>query len=438
MKYLKTSLFVITFSFILIIFASAYTDELSPAIDIIKNKTSFVKSGTAQSDVIFSADDFDKGFGLKVSEITIQTLPPVKDGILKLSGLAVVNGQTIPREKLGMLKFVPNAKNASRCDFIVYHSGDPKTSLKCTVSLSEGINFSPSASSEAFSTQRNIALVKTLTAYDPENDEMRFEIVSAPENGVLTLTCSKSGSFSYQPKADFCGTDSFEYRVCDSEGNISDSEKVKIKVEKPAANIYFADMTGHWAHNSAIKAAAKGIMPIYYNANGHAVFNPDAVVTREEFLVSAMKAVDYKADSEIFTTVFSDDNKISEDAKCYVSAAYRDEIISGYAAPAGIVFDPDGEITRAQAAVIVSKLIKSPISTTRAVFADHEDIPVWANDAMASLASCGIISGMGNGSINASAPLTRAQCAEMLCAVQEYEEQTEKQNGFFAKLFGKN
>ncbi|MBQ9940189.1 MAG: S-layer homology domain-containing protein [Clostridia bacterium] len=438
MKILKTTFLLFIFSVFCLVHVYAYTGELSPAIDIIKNKTSFVKSGTTQGDVVFSAEDFDTGFGLKVSEITIQTLPPVKDGILKLAGAAVTTGQTIPRKNIGNLKFIPNSKKASRCDFMVYHSGDPKTSIKCTVSLSDGINFSPSALESAFSTQRNIAIVKTLYAYDPENDDMTFEIVSAPKNGVLTLTGTNDGSFFYQPKANFCGNDSFEYRVCDRNGNFSETEKVKIKVEKPASDIFFTDMAGHWAHNSAIRTTSYGIMPIYYDSNGYAVFNPDDKITREQFLVSAMKAVDYKTDSEIFSTIFHDDDLISDDAKCYISAAYRDEIISGYATPSGIIFDPDGEITRAQAAVIVSKLINAPSTDATAVFADHQDIPVWAADALSSLVSCGILSGMGNGSINASSPLTRAQCAEMLCAVQEYSEETQKQNSFFARLFGKN
>jgi len=437
MKHLKTSLLFLLLAFSFNLCTSAYNDILSPAIDIIKNKTSFVKSGTVQSDVVFTAEDFDKGFGIKVKEITVQTLPPVKDGILKIAGTAAISGQSIPRAKIGTMKFVPNAKGASRCDFTVYHSGDPKTALKCTVSLGEGINFSPAATENTFSTLSNVSLVKNLTAYDPENDELYYEIVSSPENGILTLTSCTGGGFIYQPKNNFCGNDSFEYRVCDTEGNFSENEKVKIKVEKNTSNLYFADMVGHWAHNSAIKAASKGLLPVYYNEKGHAVFNPDEKITREQFLVSAMKAVDYKPENEAFTTVFSDDEKISPDAKCYIHAAYRDSVITGYTASAGTVFDPEGEITRAQAAVIVSKLIDPPLADAKAVFADTENIPAWASDAMASLMACGIINGMDNGSVNASSPLTRAQCAEMLCAVEEYLEKTEKENSFLSKLFGK-
>ena len=86
MKHLKISLLFLFIASCLAVFASAYNDILSPAIDIIKNKTAFIKSGTVQSDVIFTAEDFDNGFGVKVKEITVQTLPPVKDGILKVAG----------------------------------------------------------------------------------------------------------------------------------------------------------------------------------------------------------------------------------------------------------------------------------------------------------------------------------------------------------------
>ncbi len=437
MRFLKTFSLLFALSVFFTLSAFCYTAELSPAIDIIKNKSKFIKSGTTQSDVIFSADDFDRAYNIKVKTITVKTLPPVKDGILKIDGAAVVSGQEIQRGKLGTLKFVPNANNVSSTSFIVYHSGDETTQLKCTISLSDGINFSPSATQSTFSTLRNITLCKTLQAFDPEDDNLQYEIVTAPENGILTLVDSQEGTFSYMPKANFCGNDSFEYRVVDEYGNVSEKEKVKIKVEKPSSNIYFSDMTGHWAHNAAIKTASSGIMPISYNQNGYAVFNPDTKVTRESFLVSAMKAVKYKVDTDIVSTPFTDDELISQSAKCYVYAAYRDGIISGYSSPVGMVFDPDGEITRAQAAVIVSKLVNAPASDARAVFSDSDSIPTWAYDAMNTLVNCGIMSGMGDGSMNASAHLTKAQCAEMLCSVEEYHKEEQKKNGFFAKLFGK-
>ncbi|MBE6687646.1 MAG: hypothetical protein E7588_00025 [Ruminococcaceae bacterium] len=438
MKHLKSTFLFIIVAALLSITVFAYSGELSPAIDIIKSKSKFIKSGTTQSDVIFSVSDFDDAFGIKVKSITIRTLPPVKDGILKLDGQAVVSNQEIPRKRIGTLKFVPNAKSVAQTSFIVYHSADSATQLKCTISLAEGINFTPSASEASFSTQRNITLCKSLSAFDPEDDELTYEIVTAPQNGILTLTCNTGGSFNYTPKENFCGNDSFEYRVVDEHGNASEKEKVKIKVIKPLSDIYFTDMVGHWAHNAAIKTAAKGYMPVVYDENGYAVFQPDQVVTREEFLVSAMKAVGYKIDKDIISTVFTDNNYIASEARSYVSAAYRDGIISGYASPTGMVFDPDGKITRAQAAVIVSKLADVPHADSKEVFADAQTIPTWAYDAMSSLVSCGIMNGMGDGTMNASATLTKAQCAELLCSVEEYHNEQKKKNGFLSGLFGKN
>lgn len=438
MRIFKSAFLIFILAVYMMTAIHAYNGELSPAIDIIKNKTKFIKSGTTQSDVIFSQEDFDSAFGIKVKTVTVKTLPPVKDGILKLDGQAVISGQEIPRKKLGMLKFVPNSKAVTDASFIVYHSQDMNTQLKCTVSLAEGINFTPSASEAAFSTQCNITLCKTLSAFDPEDDKLRFEIVTAPDNGVLTLVCAETGSFTYFPKENFRGNDSFEYRVIDDHGNISEKEKVKIKVVKPASDIYFTDMVGHWAHNAAIKTSAKGYMSIGYDQNGLAVFEPERIVTREEFLVSAMKAADCKVDKEIISTVFTDNSDIAEASRGYVAAAYRDGIISGYASPVGMVFDPDGEITRAQAAVIVSKLAGVPAANTKEVFADAESIPTWAYDAMSALVSCGIMSGMGDGTMNASATLTKAQCAELLCAVEEYRQEQKKKDSFFSKLFGKD
>src|SRR5262249_15475190 len=51
---------------------------------------------------------------------------------------------------------------------------------------------------------------------DPENGPVIAELVTPTAHG--TLTFNPDGSFSYQPGADFDGTDSFIYRVRDAAG----------------------------------------------------------------------------------------------------------------------------------------------------------------------------------------------------------------------------
>ena len=66
---------------------------------------------------------------------------------------------------------------------------------------------------------------------------------------------------------------------------------MKIKVIKPASNIYFQDLSRHWAHNSVIKVVADGIMEgVQEIDNEDYNFSPNTPVSRAEFLATAMKA----------------------------------------------------------------------------------------------------------------------------------------------------
>jgi VCBS repeat-containing protein len=49
---------------------------------------------------------------------------------------------------------------------------------------------------------------------DPEDDALTAKPVSKPSNGKLTLNAN--GSFTYKPKKNFNGTDSFTYRACET------------------------------------------------------------------------------------------------------------------------------------------------------------------------------------------------------------------------------
>lgn len=61
---------------------------------------------------------------------------------------------------------------------------------------------------------------------DEENDTLSARVIAGPSHGTLTLT--RDGSFSYEPDADFFGTDSFTYVANDGE---SDSAEVAVTIE---------------------------------------------------------------------------------------------------------------------------------------------------------------------------------------------------------------
>ena len=65
---------------------------------------------------------------------------------------------------------------------------------------------------------------------------------------------------------------------------------VTVTIAKAASNMQLSDMEGHWAHNAALVMASVGAMDVRA-VGGALLFDPDTAVTREDFLVTVMKAL---------------------------------------------------------------------------------------------------------------------------------------------------
>ena len=75
-------------------------------------------------------------------------------------------------------------------------------------------------------------------------------------------------------------------------------------------------------------------------------------------------------------------------------------------------FDPNGTLTRQQAAVILVRLasvIGQPLSSVAPTFADNANISSWAIEAIGQMQSTGIMDGVGNNNFDPSGQFTREQ-----------------------------
>ena len=120
--------------------------------------------------------------------------------------------------------------------------------------------------------------------------------------------------------------------------------------------------------------------------------------------------------------MFADGTEIPESMRGYVAAAYELKYISGSLEEGRLCFLPNEQITRAQAAVILSNIVGLRDVPVTPTFADGNDIPVWAAEAIYSLNAAGIMNSQ-QGYITPTSPLTRAQTAQMLAAAMEYVKQ---------------
>lgn len=148
-------------------------------------------------------------------------------------------------------------------------------------------------------------------------------------------------------------------------------------------------------------------------------FEPDKTVSRGEFLVMAMNAVGITDVPTVLDTGFADDEDIPATMKGYVAAAVELGYVQGRVVDGKSVFCPDDTITRAEAAVMLSNILEPAAPTVKPVFNDAAGVPEWAYDALSALNSMGVFKGTGSGMIAADTLITRAQAAQILCAVME-------------------
>ncbi len=394
------------------------TPLLSPGLTHLAVDCTMIRSGIVSGEIGFSAEDFDRAVGCDVSSVTITALPPSSQGVLYYGSLPVFASQEIRASGLDDLRFVP-APGCKESSFRFKADGD--YSMACYLRYTEQVNASPVAGDSAASipvwTQQDITTFGTLSGSDPEGDSLTFEIVRGPENGLVRLLDASGGQYCYTPLNGILGEDSFTYTVRDYYGNYSGEVTVSVEVDKAAADLVFTDMQGHWAHNAALVMAAESAMDAR-SENGLLYFCPEEPMTREDFLVTVMKALG-AGDIEPAVTVFADDSAISTEASGYVARAYQLGIIKGSEENGKLCFKPNEEITRAEGAVIVNAIVGLNVPDTLPVFADSHSLPAWASGSMYALSEAGIFKGTGSGNLAPNEVLSRAQTAEILLNVKK-------------------
>ncbi len=391
---------------------------LTPALKLLAEDTEMIKSGLVSGRISFDDKDFDLAVGRDVESITITALPPASDGTLMYNNAPVTVNQTISASALKYLSFIPTG-NCQSSSFR-FKSGC-EYSIECVLKYTDSVNLAPTTTKNADSvpvwTQKDITTFGTLSASDPDGDRLTFEIIDYPKRGIVEIVNKHSGDYKYTPYDGLVGEDSFTYAVYDEWGNYSAKETVVIDVDKAAANLVFADLNGHWAHNAALVMVAEDAMDVK-SVNGELYFEPEEKITREEFLVTVMKVLG-AGDVPPATTVFADDNEISEDAGGYVARAYSLGVINGSVEDGLLCFNPKDNITRAEAAVILNAIIGAESPDVVPVFADNSTVPAWAKSSIYALTSVGVLSGTGNGNFSANEAVSRAEVAQMLLTVKK-------------------
>lgn len=356
------------------------------------------------SAVPFSSYDFVGMENLKA--VKVLSLPDSEFGTLFLGNSFVSAEQVIELSTLSALKFQSHSV-LGEVEFQVspmLTDGSLAEPVLVSVEILDFPNEAPLAMNMDLFTYQNIAISCYFDVIDSEGDYLTFQIVDPPARGSVEVAEDGSSSFVYSPYENKSGNDSFQYVARDSSGNVSNEGTVSIRIDKAKNIAFYGDMEGNSAHKSAIVLAEEGIFVGETIGTVH-LFQPEKMVTREEFLSLAMAVAKLNPLEDVTLTGFYDDTAIATWSKGYVSSALMAGVIQGSNDSEGRpVFSGNSIITYGEATVILDNLLRNePVSQ---VSEEH-----WASQASANLSAVGVSTST---SLSFPSGLNRGEVAELL------------------------
>lgn len=378
----------------------------------------FSKNGQIGAIIAFDAADFVVKTDNKatLNSITIETLPDPSAGTLVIGGQPLSQGTVVDATALAGLRFQsaqsPTVTTTTFTFLPSFSSGQKSRPTTVTLYLLTEENKAPVARNMDLTTYKNVAVTGWFDAVDGEGDTLTFQLTSNPARGAVTLAEDGSSQFVYTPYENKTGSDSFTYVAVDPAGNVSPEAKISIRIDKPDTRVTYADMEGHSAHKAAIRLAEEGIYVGQY-MDGRYFFDPDAQVSRSQFLTMAMSVSGLEPLEGVTLTGFSDDGAIPTWAKGAVSSALRAGAIRGGQDDSGApVFGAEDPITRAEATIMLNNLLNIADVPAEVFFPGAETH--WASQAAANLTASGILRPDAANAAALSTQLTRAEAAELL------------------------
>ena len=344
------------------------------------------------SDADFAADEKDSLAG-----ICILSLPDSSAGTMMLGTRVVRPGDILTAEQVAKLTFLPLRTESdveTSMTYLGVYEDYVAPAATMTISILGKEDKAPVAEDLAMETYKNLPNDGALKVRDPEGQALTYTVTRQPRRGEVTVR--EDGSFTYTPKKNKVGTDSFTYTATDPAGNVSREATVTIQILKPAHPTMYTDTTGESCRFEAEWLKNTGIF-VGETLGENACFQPEKAVSGGEYLTMLIRALEIPTDAAVHAKM---DPDTPVWLKPYLAAAIR----SGLTAGLPESFDPNQAITGGEAAVILQNALDLPIHTS----ADAEsDLAAWADASLQALSENGIC-------LEADALLTRGQTAQLL------------------------
>jgi len=248
------------------------------------------------SDSVYCFQETDFSANGQLKGICITSLPEPDAGTVLLGTRVVQEGDVFTAEQIGSLTFRPLRSETDAVATVGYlpiYDDCVGADTTLTLSVWGKENKAPVAKDQTLETYKNIPNEGVLKVTDPEGEALTYTLVRQPRRGDVAIR--EDGSFTYTPKKNKVGVDSFTFTATDPAGKVSREATVTVQILKPSQSDRYRDTVGlsccfeaEWLRNTGLFAAEQ--------VGGALCFQPEKAVTRGQFLVMLMELLETPLD----------------------------------------------------------------------------------------------------------------------------------------------
>lgn len=347
----------------------------------------------------FSAGDFSGEstvVGICLTEV------PQKEGTIQLGSRILRPGDILTAEQVSQMTFTPvntESDQSVQVSYLPIYEDYVAESTTMTIAIRGKEDKAPVAEDMALETYKNLENTGKLKVSDPEGQSLTFTVTRQPKRGTVTI--AEDGTFTYTPKKNKVGVDSFTYTATDPAGKVSREATVTITILKPTDATQYTDTVGKECRFAAEWMRHTGIF-VGESLAETPCFSPEREVTRGEFVTMLVKALDIPTDEELTDTGYTDE--IPQWLQPYLAAAQRAGLTAGL--PNQEAFGAGEVITGAEVSVMLQNALDLTMQQEAAATQD-EAVPAWAQSAVTLTNDAGF-------ALDAGAPLNRGTAAQVL------------------------
>lgn len=359
-----------------------------------------------------------------MSALTFNVVLSPLNGSLKLTGVPDGDAYTAwtPADftNAGSFYYVPK-KDYVGTDSFTFEAVNPDTlrSEVATVSITVGAT-KPSVEDIEIKVTRNGSVSAKLKGHDPVDEtgaSLDYSVDVKPKRGTISRFNSSTGEFTYSPKKDRLGTDTFQYSVSNGTEK-SELATVSVKIiPEEYSPIEYADMKasgtsdGHWAHE------AVGILGAMNMIKGEEIqklmyFRPEEPMNRADFVLFLNAVMEIAPDKGATASAFDD---VTESWMIPpLNAAKSAGVTAGSVIDGKNYFRPESTLSRIEAVVFISNVLKLPDTDTALSYTDAASVPGWAVQHLKNMSAYEILSGYTDGTFRPTVTIKRCDAAMML------------------------